>query len=101
MFIEDNQLIFQGPACKKNYEKEFNMELNKMFVMTYQLCNGDLNKFALLLRKRVYPYEYMNSWERFEETSLPDKEDFYSELNEKSVNNYTMRMHKKYGNCMK
>ena len=101
MFIEDNQLIFQGPACKKNYEKEFNMELNKMFLMTYQLCNGDLNKFTLLLRKRVYPYEYMNSWERYEETSLPDKEDFYSELNEKSVNNYTMRMQKKYGNCMK
>ena len=34
----------------------------------------------MLLRKGVYPYEYMNSWERFDETSLPDKEAFYSEL---------------------
>ena len=25
-------------------------------------------------------YEYMDSWERFYETSLPDKKDFYSEL---------------------
>ena len=47
----------------------------------YQFCNGDLNKFVLLLRKGVYPYEYMDSWERFDETSLPDKKYFYSKLN--------------------
>ena len=35
----------------------------------------------MLLRKGVYPYEYMDSWERFNETSLPDKEAFYSKLN--------------------
>ena len=46
----------------------------------YQFCNGDLNKFVLLLSKGVYPYEYMDSWERFDETSLPDKKHFYSEL---------------------
>ena len=34
----------------------------------------------LLLRKWVYPYEYTDSWERFDETSLPDKKVFYSEL---------------------
>ena len=33
-----------------------------------------------MLRKGVYPYEYMDSWERFNETSLPDKKAFYSEL---------------------
>ena len=32
---------------------------------------------SLILRKGVYPYEYMNSWERFDETSLPDKEAFH------------------------
>ena len=46
----------------------------------YQFCNGDVNKFVLLLRKGVYPYEYMDSWERFNETSLPPKKVFYSEL---------------------
>ena len=35
----------------------------------------------MLLRKGIYPYEYIDSWERFDETSLPDKETFYSELN--------------------
>ena len=35
----------------------------------------------MLLRKGVYPYEYMDSWERFYETSLLDTKAFYSELN--------------------
>ena len=34
----------------------------------------------MLLQKGVYPYEYMDSWEKFGETSLPPKKDFYSEL---------------------
>ena len=55
--------------------------LSEKFPSVYQFCNGDLNKFVLLLRKGVYPYEYMDSWERFNETSLPPKKDFYSELN--------------------
>ena len=34
-----------------------------------------------LLRKGVYPYEDMDSWERFDEASMPDKEALYSSLN--------------------
>ena len=47
----------------------------------FQVCNGDLNKFVMLLRKGVFPYEYMDSWEKFNETALPPKKDFYSNLN--------------------
>ena len=43
---------------------------------TYSFCNSDLNKFILLLRKGVYPYEYMDNWERFNETSLLVKNHF-------------------------
>ena len=35
----------------------------------------------MLLRKGVYPYEYMGSCERFNETLLPPKESFYGKLN--------------------
>ena len=35
----------------------------------------------MLLRKGVYPYEYKDSWERFNEESLPDKKSFNSKLN--------------------
>ena len=50
------------------------IELSETFPSIYKFCNKDLNKFELLLRKGVYPYEYMDSWERLNETSLPDKE---------------------------
>ena len=37
------------------------------------------------MRKGVYPYEYMDDWEKFNETSLPEKEHFYSHLNMEGV----------------
>ena len=59
--------------------------LIKKFSNTYQLCNKDLNKFALSLREGVYPYEYMDSWNKFNE-SLPLVEDhYYSKLNQKGI----------------
>ena len=33
------------------------------------------------MQKDVFTYEYMDDWELFNETSLPEKEDFYSHLN--------------------
>ena len=35
----------------------------------------------MLLRKGVYRYEYVDSWEKFDETTIPPKEVFYSTLN--------------------
>ena len=58
---------------------------------TYSFCNSDLNKFLLLLRKGVYPYEYMDCWEKFNETSLPSKEDFYSNLNMEDIDDIDYR----------
>ena len=66
--------------CKKSYTKLINESI-KNFPTLYKLCNGDLNKLSLLLRKDVYPYEYINSWKKFNENALPPKEAFYSELN--------------------
>ena len=34
----------------------------------YKFSNHNNNKFFLLLRKHVYPYEYMADWEKFSET---------------------------------
>ena len=63
----------------------------KKFKNTYSFCNNDLNKFTLLLRKGVYPYEYIDSWERFNETSLPSKKEFYSNLNMEDIDEIEYR----------
>ena len=55
--------------------------LIKRLYNTYQLSKNDINKFKLLLRKGVYPYQYMGSWKRFNETELPSKDTFYNRLN--------------------
>ncbi|KAL9975480.1 hypothetical protein ACROYT_G012642 [Oculina patagonica] len=44
-----------------------------------------IENFGLLTQKGIYPYEYMDSWERFIETSLPEKEKFYSKLNDENI----------------
>ena len=44
-----------------------------------------------MLRKGVYPYEYMDNWERFNETSLPSKESFYSNLNMENIDDIDYR----------
>ena len=91
MATKDEQLIFRCLGCKKSYKKDFNTELIKRFANIYEFCNGDINKFFLLLRKCVYPYEYMDSWERFNETSLPDKEAFYNNLNMEDITDVDYR----------
>ena len=45
--------------------------------------SGD--KFNLLARKGVYPYEYMDSLEKLKETALPPKEAFYLRLNDGGI----------------
>ena len=77
---KNNRLIQRCKECKKQWKRPIEGLIEK-FPSVSQFCNGNLNKFVLLLRKGVYPYEYMDSWERFNETSLPPKKSFYSELN--------------------
>ena len=38
-------------------------------------------QYELLVKKGIYPYEYMSSWDKFKETKLPPEEAFYSKLN--------------------
>ena len=82
--LKNNRLNYKCKECNKASTKSIN-ELIEKFSRMYKFCNGDLKKFVLLLRKSVYPYEHMDSWEKFNETSLPPKEDFYSELTLKDI----------------
>ena len=39
----------------------------------------------MLLRKGVYPYEYIDDWEKFNKASFPEKEEFHSNLNMEDI----------------
>ena len=70
----------QKEECKRPIN-----ELIVKFPSIYQFWNGNLNKFVLLLRKSVYPYENMDNWEKLDETTLPPKDAFYSNLNLENI----------------
>ena len=82
--FKNNALNYNRKKCNNKSCKSVN-ELTEKFPNTYRFCNGNLNKFSLLLRKGVYPYEYMDSWKKFNEASLLDKKDFQSELNKENI----------------
>ena len=106
---KNEKLILECNNCKQRYRKKFNKELVKRFASTYEFYNNDttgstaepsclersssesINKFVLLLRKGVYPYEYVDTWERFSEISLPSQNDIYSNLNMEDISDIDYR----------
>ena len=83
--------MFNCLECSKNHKKHFDKYFTKRFANTYGFCNGDINKFCLMLREGVCSHENMDSWKRFDETLLPRIKDFYSNLNmEDSTDAYYM-----------
>ena len=69
--FKDNNMLFKCFQYNPWYKKQFAHDLIDKFKNTYGFCNKDISKFILLLRKGIYPYEYMDSCERFD-----DKEAF-------------------------
>ena len=84
--LKDNRLSYKCRECGEIQYDSIN-GLIKRFPSIYQFCNTDLNKFILLLRKGVYPYEYTDSWQKFDETTLALKEIFHSNLNLEDISN--------------
>ena len=73
-------LTFECIDCGKEYKKGLNKKLIEKFSNVYEFCSYDMNKFMVLLRKGIYPYEYVDEWNKFNEKKLPCKESFYSNL---------------------
>ena len=45
------------------------------------------NEFNLLTRKSVFPYSFINNWEKLEQNKFPLKESFFCKLNNSSISN--------------
>ena len=93
--IKNGKLLFECFDCKKRYSRKFSKKLAKKFKNTYRFSNEDIDKFMLLLRIGVYPYECMDDWNRFDEEQLPDKSKFYSGLNMEEISNIDYRLARK------
>ena len=76
--VKDNLIKYK--SCYKSYSNKLDEKLKKQFKNTFKFSDNDISKSILLLRKGVYPQEYMDKWEKFNETTLPEKEKFYSNL---------------------
>ena len=61
------QYPYKGPALDNEQIEQVNEQLN------------------LMTRKGVYPYEYMDSWVKFDEIALPTKDLFYSTLTGEAI----------------
>ena len=71
--FRDNLIEYKCLCCTRHYQRKFDESLKKRFFNTCKFSNHDIKKFILLLRKSVYPYEYMNDWEKFKEILLSEK----------------------------
>ena len=83
--LKDDLTEYKCLCCNKNNQHKLDEKLKKRSFNTSKVSNHDNNKFILLLRKCVYPYEDMDDWENFNKASLPEKEGFYSHLNMEDV----------------
>ena len=76
--VKDNLIKYKFLSCSRDYLNKLVEELKKKFKNKFKFPNNDINKFILLLRKGVYPHVYIDDWEKFNEGTLPEKEEFYS-----------------------
>ena len=66
--------------CRTKKTKDLDKgALKKNFNHTSRFWECD-EKFCLVIRKGIYPYEYMDGWKKVEETSLPPKVRFTARL---------------------
>ena len=77
-FIDSFQFLLSSLDSLVASNKPEDFEIMKQF-------EEDDERRALILRKGVYPYEYMVTFERFNEASLPPKEVFYSKLTDSHI----------------
>ena len=57
--VKDDSIAYKCLCCNKNYQQRFDKKLKERFFNTYKFSNQNKNKFFLLFKIVVYPYEYI------------------------------------------
>ena len=102
-YLEDYNKIYEGCKCciqykeerskhfilsSEKYEKEIAISSRyhiSKFLDLFNICEKDLEKFALFLRKDIIYYEHIDSQEKLKRNSLPAKWNFFISLNNKGI----------------
>ncbi|XP_046750593.1 DNA polymerase-like [Diprion similis] len=88
--IEALATSFEGTIQLLPVNKENSLEKLATYLgddqksITRKFCH-DLDKFQLFTRKGVFPYEYIDNWEKLDDRRLPTKPQFYSKLNDRDI----------------
>ena len=83
--FKNGWLNYKCKEYKKSYTKSSNEPI-KNFATFYKFWNGEIWKVFPAVKKRYLSlWIYIDSWERFDENTIPLKEAFYSELNFKNI----------------
>ena len=79
MFIDSTQFINStlDKLAKNLPDKDFKYLIEKF----------SSKNLELLKQKSTYPYEYIDSFEKFDEEKLPDKKYFYSSIKDRKIGN--------------
>ena len=80
-----DSLMFLGASLEQLGKNLRASGMEKFKILQSEFPNASTEQLDLLLRKQVYPYEYMDSWDRFCEFSLPPKEAFFNKLRDQSL----------------
>ena len=90
--LRHQNIAHKGDNLKEFNHSENNSTLPELFPNLYNHFKKKWKKlpdqdaaFKMLTRKGVYPYSYMNGFEKFEETSLPPREKFFNDLSKKHI----------------
>ena len=89
--VKYNLIKYEWLPCNKDYSNKLDEEWTKKFKNTFKISNNDIGKFIFLFRKDVSSYEYMDDWKKFNETTLPEKEELYSNLNIEGITDVDYR----------
>ena len=79
-----DSLQFLGSSLQTLGENLLKGGMDQFVNLKKQCPNSSNEMLGLLVRKGVYPYEYMDSMEKFDQP-LPPKEAFYSKLHDRHV----------------
>ena len=96
--VECNLIKYNCSSYNKDFLIKLDEKLKKKLGNTFEF---NISKFILLFRKEIYPYEYMDDWEKINEKELPEKEKSYGNLNLEHINDedyiHTKRDYRDFG----